>query len=221
MISARRGLVALAWAGLATALASLDVGCDVGDARCPTDTVEEDRSDDCPYGPPGGPQKKKAERCTIVFDDAQCDVTWADDVFPILVAPADKTRSGGGCTNPGCHGPGTQGGERLLLPAEATASELYEALASFTNDRGDPYVAQDDSSAWFLCNLTAIEGGGSAMPPTAGLTDLPDTADDDTDLDVITRWVRCGMKNDGVGTGGGGGAGGAGGGGGAGGAGGG
>jgi hypothetical protein len=206
---AARALPALLSAAVLAAVGA--VACDVGDALCPYDTVDEDRADTCPYGPPGGPQKKKAEQCVIDFDDTDCTVTWADDVYPRLVAPLDQERSGGGCTNPGCHGDGSQGGAKILLPDTATPPELYELLAAYANDRGDPYVAEGDANAWFLCNLKAIEGGGSAMPPTAGLTDLPASEQDDDDLAVIEKWVACGMKNDGLGAGGGG-AGGAGGG---------
>ncbi|NUO52024.1 MAG: hypothetical protein HOV80_24500 [Polyangiaceae bacterium] len=42
------------------------------------------------------------------------------------------------------------------------------------------------------------------MPPTAGITDSPATTEDDQDLAVIQEWIRCGMKLDGMGTGGGG-----------------
>ena len=184
--------------------AALTPACDIGDAYCPPNTVEEDRNDDCPYGPPGGPQRKNAERCEVAFDSAGCTVTFRDDVFPILNGSSAAPRSGGGCTLPGCHTEGSQGGARLLIPTGVDADGLYAALAASKNDAGDPYIAADNPNAWFLCNLEAKVGGGSAMPPTAGLTDSPDTNDDDTDRAVIEEWVRCGMKLDGAGTGGGG-----------------
>jgi hypothetical protein len=67
-----------------------------------------------------------------------------------------------------------------------------------------PYIEEDADNAYFLCNVFGTLGGGSAMPPTAGLTDDPATDADDGHAAIIEEWVRCGMKLDGAGTGGGG-----------------
>ena len=201
-------LLAAAPAGL---LAS---SCSVGDAVCPDDTVEENRDDECPYGPPGGPQRKNAIQCVVALDPANCTKTFRDDVFPILTG-ALAPRSGGGCTLATCHGPNTQGGAIFPIAATPTPDQLYSTLAAFKNERGDPYVEADNPNAWFICNLKGSLGGGNPMPPLAGLTDAPQTTEDDQDLAIIEEWVRCGMKLDGMGAGvGGGGAGGGGGGGG-------
>jgi hypothetical protein len=197
---------------LASAIVALTLGpsCSVGDAICPDNTVEENRDDDCPYGPPGGPQRKNATKCVVALDNTNCTKTFRDDVFPVLTG-AIAPRSGGGCTAPNCHGPNTQGGAILSLPAAGTPDELYNALAAFKNDAGDPYIGQDNPNAWMLCNLTGTIGGGNPMPPSAGLTDSPNTTEDDQDLPVLQEWIRCGMKLDGMGAGvGGGGVGGAG-----------
>jgi hypothetical protein len=188
----RDALVALLCASLSAAAA-----CSVGDAICTDQTVEEDRNDDCPYGPPGGPQRQKAERCTVNFDTTDCSYTFRDDVYPILVGPYTGARSGGGCTTQACHGPEGTGKTDLVVAEMPTPDELYEALSAKVNTQGDPYVELDNPNAYFLCNVTATLGGGSAMPPNAGLTDDPSTPDDDNDLEVITRWVVCGMKLDG------------------------
>ncbi|MFO0552172.1 MAG: hypothetical protein U0271_27545 [Polyangiaceae bacterium] len=190
----------------ALALAALALAsCSVGDAICTDKTVEEDRNDDCPYGPPGGPQRQQAERCEITFDDTNCTKTWRDDVFPILVRAYAGQDSGGGCTLQACHGPNGTGRGDLVLPESPTPDELYAALEAKTNDAGDPYLEAGNDHAYFLCNLEAKIGGGSAMPPNAGLTDSPSTPTDDNDLATIEEWVRCGMELDGSGTGGGGG----------------
>jgi hypothetical protein len=183
-------------------IAGVAASCSVGDAHCTDKTVEEDRNDGCPFGPPGGPQRKSSGGgCVVTFDDTACTKTFADDVYPILVAPVGQ--NGGGCTAAFCHGPTGTGALALVVAEDATPTELYAALAALTNDEGDPYLEEDAPNAWFLCNVKATIGGGSAMPPTAGLTS-PDS------VAVIEEWVRCGMKNDaGSGVGGGPGTGGA------------
>lgn len=173
--------------------------CDVGDAICTDRTIEEDLDDDCPYGPPGGPQKKtKAGGCEFTFtpEAPECaDVTFADDVYPILTSP--QPAGGPACSNAFCHGPGTPGSADMLIEDEALSpSELYAILAAVRNDAGEAYVGEDDPKAWFVCNVSATLGGGVAMPPTSGFTAAP------TELAVLETWVKCGMKNDGGGVGG-------------------
>jgi hypothetical protein len=168
-------------------LAAVAASCSVGDAHCTDNTVAEDRKDGCPFGPPGGPQRKQTDGCVISFDDSVCTKTFADDVYPILIAPVGQ--GGGGCTLSACHGPTGTGALALVVAEDATPTELYAALAGVTNDDGDPYVEEDSANAWFLCNVKATPGGGSAMPPTAGLSSPDNVA-------VVEEWVRCGMKND-------------------------
>lgn len=204
----RPGTPAGALAGaLAAALAVSALGapaCTVGDAICTDHTVEEDRNDSCPYGPPGGPQRTKAEGCEYQLDDANCTVTFRDDVYPILVAPSFGAESGGGCTQAACHGASGTGATAMVVAEDATPEELYAAMAAVVGDNGAPYIEEGADDAYFLCNVFGTLGGGSAMPPTAGLTDDPNTPDDDTHAAVIEEWVRCGMKLDGAGSGGGG-----------------
>ncbi len=185
---------ATAWAACVLGVAALAASCKVGDAICTDHTVEEDRNDDCPYGPPGGPQRQRAEGCVVTFDKSDCDVTFRDDVYPILVAPLG---SGGGCVTGACHGENGSGKLDLVVAEDASPDELYEALAAHKNEAGNPYIEADNPNAYFLCNVTAAIGGGSAMPPNAGLTDP-------AMLDVVKKWVACGMELDGTGEGGGG-----------------
>lgn len=201
----QQGLAACALAACCAMGASI-AACEVGDPICTDHTVEEDRNDGCPYGPPGGPQRTQASGCVVQFDDSDCTVTFRDDVFPILAAESNpKGRSGGGCTSAACHGPNGGGKADLAFPSDTpTADEVYNAMTAISDDAGNPYVAANNAKAWFLCNLKGIDGGGSAMPPTAGLSDSEST-EDDGDMAVIEEWVRCGMKLDGTGTGSGGG----------------
>jgi uncharacterized membrane protein YgcG len=181
---------------LSVPLAVMSASCGVGDAICTDKTVEEDREDSCPYGPPGGPQRKNVDGCVVPLDDSNCTKTFADDVYPILIAPPGA-QGGGGCTLAACHGPDGSGKVDMVVAEDATPDELYEVMAAVRNEAGDPYVAEGDSSAYFYCNVKAIVGGGSAMPPS-GFAAVPEN------LAVLEEWARCGMKNDGVGTGGGG-----------------
>lgn len=189
------------WAGsavaaglLATAIAA--ASCDVGDAICTDDTVEEDRDDNCPYGPPGGPQRTKAEGCEYTLSDENCTVTFRDDIYPILTTSYIGEPSAGGCTLAACHGPMGTGSIDLVLPEAPTPEVLYAALSEMRGDNGAPYIEEGATNAYFLCNVLGKLGGGSAMPPTAGLTDDPSTDQDDTHIAVIEEWVRCGMKLD-------------------------
>jgi hypothetical protein len=184
---------------------AISASCTVGDAICTDKTVDEDRNDDCPYGPPGGPQREQTgDGCQVTFDKTSCTKTFRDDVYPILVAPNSGADSGGGCTLAACHGPTGTGSIAIVLPETSTPDELYAALAAHENEAGQKYWGADDANTYFICNVKATIGGGSAMPPTAGLTDSPSSTDDDDDLAVIEEWVRCGMALDGAGTGGGG-----------------
>jgi hypothetical protein len=186
-------------------VAVVSASCTVGDAICTDKTVDEDRNDDCPYGPPGGPQRDQADTCQVTIDKENCTKTFRDDVYPILMRGIDKDNSGGGCTVPGCHGPTAKGGiEAIVLPEGATADELYNLLAGYENEAGQKYWALDDSDTFALCNLKATIGGGAAMPPSAGLTNASTTAVDDNDISVVEEWIRCGMELNGAGTGGGG-----------------
>ena len=147
-----RALITLTIACGAAGAVLLPAGCETYSPVCPDDTVEEDRDDDCPFVPPGGPQRKRADRCEVAFDTNNCTVTFRDDVFPVLVGPLAQ-RSGGGCTLPNCHGPNTQGGGVLLLPLDSTPDQLYNAMAGFKNDSGDPYVEAATKNASLLGSL--------------------------------------------------------------------
>ncbi|MBL8741198.1 MAG: hypothetical protein JNK04_08895 [Myxococcales bacterium] len=209
MASAKLRRLSSSILGGCLAVVAIAASCTVGDAICTDKTVDEDRNDDCPYGPPGGPQKEETgDGCQVTFDDTSCTKTFRDDVFPILARPNDIDSSGGGCMVAACHGPSGTGSIAIVLPEDSTPDELYALLAAYENDAGQKYLGENDSNSYFICNVKATIGGGSAMPPSSGLTDSPKTTVDDGDLAVVEEWVRCGMKLDGVGGVGGGGTGG-------------
>lgn len=193
----------LAGAFLAASGAFWAIGCGVGDQLCPDDTLASDRGDDCPYGPPGGPQKKKQLRecAKVKFDATGCaGVSFTATVFPIF------TTGKGNCTATGCHGTAADGAKAngLTFAPDITAADFYKRLADYKNPQGDPFWGDHNELAWAECNLLAQPGGGSPMPKPGGLTDPADQA-------AVTKWITCGMTLDGAGGGGVGGAGGAGG----------
>lgn len=152
----------------------------------------------------GGSLAPSDEPCVVVFDPSECTKTFRDDVFPILTASWLAPRSGGGCTTVACHGPSSAGYPFFGVPEEPTADDVYLALirAERKDETPHPYVEEDNPNAWFLCNVRGDWAGGLPMPTATGLSDDPTTTLDDDDLSTITEWVRCGMKLDGLGSGG-------------------
>jgi len=195
---------------LVLAAASLLASCDVGDQLCPDDTLASDTDDNCPYGPPGGPQKKKlARECPLVtFDMADCaGVSFETHVFPVFAIDPNSLQSGNGnCTAGGCHGTpqDAAAANGLQFADTITPLELYTTLSEYKNPQGDPYWGEANDHAWVQCNIAAAPGGGSPMPKPGGLTL-------ESDLTSVLKWVKCGMKPPGttMGVGGGGGTGGA------------
>ena len=189
---------------------ALAVGaCSTGDQVCIEDSIDRDKSDDCPYGPVGGPKVKVADdnSCQDLPDFAAKPVagacpSWAD-VWVRFTAG-----DGGRCSNAGCHS-GASLGAGLSLPADQPG-KAYETLSNYQRD-GRPYL-QDKGKpgaekAWILCNVQALIGGYSPMPQPGGLVGPTKT----TDIALVRDWVNCGMQIEGGGSGGGGVGGGAGG----------
>ncbi len=182
----------------AIVLASLG-GCNnVGDAICPQGTNPDDTSDGCPYGPPGGPRIHE-EGCPDIaqISGAMCNVSWRNDIWPLLNAQAPN---GSGCGIVGCHGSGVGG---LTLPTD-DPEKSFSVLKAYSPQQGYPYI--NDAApghTWILCNLHGDKGGRSLMPPTKM---------SEATYAKVKLWAQCGEKLDsasaGTGTGGGGGAGG-------------
>jgi hypothetical protein len=160
-------------------------GCSVDDQKCPDDTIDTDLADDCPYGPPGGPQKPQDSCPSIVFtaDDPACaDVTF-DTIFDVFGGPP------GNCTALGCHATEADAQSSFgvqLIPEDPV--QVYTRLAEYTNRAGEPYMAENNARSWILCNLKALPGGGSPMPKPGGMGQFPEQ------LAAIEQWVLCGMK---------------------------
>jgi hypothetical protein len=173
-------IAALAWAIAAAP------GCDVGDQICPDDTLYTDESDDCPYGPPGGPQLKRGRECPLIetFVTDGCEqVLFERDIFPIFTS--DPL---GNCTQAGCHGSEVVAInlKGATLPPDITPQAMYDVLAAYKNDAGDPYWGPNETRAWALCNILAQPGGGSPMPPS-GFSDPTAAA-------KVAQWIACGMQ---------------------------
>lgn len=189
---------------LAMVAVGLTAGCDVGDQACTEEFNYKDTDDDCPYGPPGGPQLQEIGReCSLITfrdpSDPECaNATFQGHVYPRMIAT-----DGGRCALGGCHG--TQAAADIAFGVLLTEdpNQFYEGLAAYSDPAGDPYIAENDERAWMHCNVAKLPGGRSAMPPESGLTDP-------ADITLVQTWMECGMKNDGTagpGTGGSGGAG--------------
>jgi len=165
---------------IATAASAGCGGISVGDQSCTEDSKVNDKEDDCPYGPPGGPKVAPGGCPNIVVTDDPlvCTKSW-DDIFPILTGPA------GNCSLGGCHGdaPGARG---IHLPAN-DPNAFYDELKGYVGSQGYPYINdKDPARSWILCNLAGTPGGGSPMPPPSGLS--PE------DLMIIQEWAQCGLR---------------------------
>src|SRR5262245_30376930 len=64
-------------------------GCNhIGDQLCPADSFDPNmRSEDCPFGPPGGPKVRETGCAENVIDKTNpaCGtLSWIDDIWPLL-----------------------------------------------------------------------------------------------------------------------------------------
>jgi hypothetical protein len=157
----------------ASALAALCTACAVENQRCPEGTNYNDRDDDCPYGPPGGP-KVNLKVCPPVAAVGDCNgLTWTEDIYPLLEAA--------NCTAGACHGT-TQLNKVYLPPGNAAA--VFTALTTYKGPGATFYIEPEDSrNSWIQCNLgLSSEAIGFTMPigsPFAGGADL-------------LTWLGCG-----------------------------
>ena len=194
-----RTMLTFRWAtgmvlSMAAAAMAGGAGCSVGDQICTTDSVEGDRDDDCPYGPPGGPAARtpSSDECANIPIDtmaADCATATWQSAFDAMVGPA-------GCSESNCHdlvdiatGLNTmQGADGVYMP-KASADETFANLAKFENALKQPYIKTGEPEAWILCNLKGSFGGGKQMgPPGTNLLKFNKGA-----YDVIEKWALCGM----------------------------
>lgn len=182
---------------------ALAAGCDVGDQLCTPDSTLADKSDNCPYGPPGGPKPPVSDCADIPQKECATPITWLGDVYPIIGTVDVDTP---GCGIATCHGDKDFFRRVFLPPIDPKAA--YDALTQYEGSQKYPYVnASDPAHSWMLCNLEDPPGVGQVMPSPPGVI-TPEQ------IDIIREWLACGAQYDGGGSsssgGGGGGAGGSG-----------
>ncbi|HTJ83289.1 MAG TPA: hypothetical protein VL400_16335 [Polyangiaceae bacterium] len=120
--------------------------------------------------------------------DPDCDVSFANDVYPVL---ANKAK----CGSSGCHLMATNGFQFPNAPVDAR-----EALLAYTYQGSSPYVVPCDAAGSKLsCNLRLEDDAegpfgtcGSQMPKALasdGVNDAPLTPEE---LALVTDWITCG-----------------------------
>jgi len=197
--------IAILSASIVVSAISTSSGCGVGDQLCTPDSIPGDKTDSCPFGPPGGPKPPVSDCADIVqLSGADCATpkTWIADVYPIIATDAPGTAA---CGLAICHGDASSF-IRVYLPTDDPQKAL-DSLSSYKGSQQYPYInTANPAHSWILCNLEDPPGVGQVMPSPPG-TITPEQ------IDIIRSWIACGAKYGGgsSGSGGGGGSGGAGG----------
>lgn len=157
--------------------------CSVGDQYCEPGMDPADKEDTCPYGAPGGPQRRTKTCPPIEFlPEAECaDAPGWPEVYAMFDTP---TR--GNCSAAACHGdPAPKGNDPHIPTGDAAATLL--SFNGYVDVVNRPYAKEGDAESWILCNVLGVNTQ-SPMPPPGGLV-----AEDD--IALVTKWAQCGLKS--------------------------
>lgn len=165
----------------AGALGALSLGCSTedeiqfGDPLCPANRCKDDVAGASSGGSVG------TTDCPEGVDGSGCP-SWKDDIF----GPIVDTNGAGQCATSGCHS-GPNASDPVLAPGDAQETRMalltYEMKAS--GGRYISCVEPDDSK--ILCNLSETGACGLPMPPGTKL--------DQTQIDQIKEWIKCGAPD--------------------------
>jgi len=154
----------------------------VGDEYCDVGTSPDDTTDQCPYGPPGGPgsHSDACPEITVNTNAAGCAtsaLTWAgsDGIW--------YTQLRQSCSTGGCH---EANAGSISLPFN-DASAAYKTLTAYNKQGLGLYISDSDATrTWILCNLQRLKTGGDGMPLGR---DLPAGS-----FEKVKAWAECGEK---------------------------
>lgn len=138
----------------------------------------------------GGTGGTTSSTCDVVED---CDVSFVDDIFPIL----DKGGTQGCAVTTGgalpCH---SESKGNLTLIAGDPASYYAALLAYDLDDPAGPYIAPcDPDGSKILCNLQVSDGEAPAETCGTLMPLVKANAPTQVQLQALKDWIACGAPD--------------------------